>query len=230
MRKNQKKALLAGKRILVTAGSTWVAIDKVRVITNIFNGRTGCIIAKKAKECGAEVKLLLGPGRLNFPPNFFKGIKVIRYHYFHELLYLTRKEVSSKYYNIIIHSAAVSDYLPIKQYNGKIPSSKDNLIIKLRPAIKIIKSVKKWDPRIFLVQFKLEVGKKVEELIEIGYKSMLKNKADLVVANDLNKMGRVKHEAYIIDLEKNITKINSRLSLANSLFRVIVDKINSVRI
>jgi len=229
MHKSPKKVLLAGKKILVTAGPTWVAIDKVRVITNIFSGRTGCLIAREAEKRGAEVKLLLGPGRLNFPPGFFKGIKVIKYHYFHELLNLTRKEVSSKHYDIIIHSAAISDYLPINPYDKKISSGKGSLIIKLKPAIKIIKGVKKWDPHIFLVQFKLEVGKKAKKLIEIGYKSMLKNKADLVVVNDLNKMDKHKHEAYIVDLEKNLTKVHSRYSLANKLFRIITDKLNNVR-
>jgi len=221
MRKNTKKALLAGKKILVTAGPTWVAIDRVRVITNIFSGRTGCIIAKEAKERGAEVKLLLGPGRLNFPSNFFKGIEITKYRYFNELLNLVKKEVRSKDYDVIIHSAAVSDYLPIRQYNKKIPSGKKTLTIELKPSIKIIKRVKTWDPHIFLVQFKLEVGKKEEKLIEIGYKSMLKNKADLVVVNDLDKMDKDKHEAYIVDLEKNITKVDSRSSLATTLLRIV---------
>jgi len=228
MIKNKKKVPLTGKNILITAGSTWVAIDRVRVITNIFSGRTGCIIAKEAEERGAKVKLLLGPGRLNFPLSFFKGIKVVKYRYFDELLNLVKKEVSSKRYDAIIHSAAVSDYLLMKRYNKKIASGKDSLIIELKPAIKIIKEVKKWDPHIFLVQFKLEVGKKVKKLIEIGYKSMLKNKADLVVVNDLNKMDKDKHEAYIVDLEKNITKTDTRYSLANKLLRFIANKLNNV--
>ncbi|MDD5610538.1 MAG: phosphopantothenoylcysteine decarboxylase [Candidatus Omnitrophica bacterium] len=223
------KKILAGKKILITAGPTWVAIDRVRVITNIFSGRTGSIIAREAKKKGAEVKLLLGPGRLSFSPGFFKGIKVIKYHYFDELLYLVKKEVSSRRYDILIHSAAISDYLPLKQYNRKIPSGKDSLTIKLKPAIKIIKGVKKWDPHIFLVQFKLEVAKKAKELISIGYRSMLKNKADLAVVNDLEKMAKDKHEAYIIDLEKNISKVDSRSFLADRLLRIVADKLNNVR-
>lgn len=225
MRRNKKKALLAEKKILVTAGPTWAAIDRVRVITNIFSGRTGCIIAREARKRGAKVKLLLGPGRLNFSPDFFKGIKVIRYHYFDELLNLVKKEVSSKCYDVIVHSAAISDYLPIKPYNKKLPSGKDNLTIKMKPAIKIIKRIKKWDPHIFLIQFKLEVDKKAKKLIEIAYNSMLKNKAELVVANDLNKMH--KHEAYIIDLEKNITKVSCRHSLAASLLQIVSKRLSN---
>ena len=51
----------SAKNILITAGSTWVAIDKVRVLTNIFGGRTGCMIAEEAVSRNHNVTLLIGP-------------------------------------------------------------------------------------------------------------------------------------------------------------------------
>lgn len=217
---------LEGKKILVTAGPTWVGIDRVRVMTNISSGKTGCIIAKKAKEKAAEVKILLGPGRLEeFSPMFLRGIKVIRYYYFDELLNLMKKEISTRNYDVIIHSAAVSDYIPTHQYKDKIPSGKNSLIIKLKPSIKIIRRIKEWHPDIFLVQFKLEVGKKRKELIDIGYKSMIENKADLVVVNDLNKISKERYEAFIISSEKTVIKVYSRKNLANNLLKIIADKV-----
>lgn len=224
-----KSAFLKGKSILVTAGPTWVAIDRVRVITNIFSGRTGCIIAQKAKELGARVTLLLGPGRFLPSLNFFKEINVLKYHYFDELFALVKKEVSLKQYDIIIHSAAIADYAPVKYHGKKISSGKKDLTIRLKPTVKIIKSIKKWDPGIFLVQFKLEVGKKDKKLIEIGYKSMSRNKADLVVVNDLDKITKYKHPAYIVDLEKNITQVSSRDSLANKLWQIIKNKTTNIK-
>jgi len=219
------RPFLNKKRILITGGSTWVAIDRVRIISNIFSGRTSCLIAKKAKELGAQVTLLLGQGELNLPPRFLEDIKVIRYRYFDELLNLMKREILTKHYNALIHSAAVSDYAPIKKYRGKIPSRKNILILRLKPTIKIIERVKKWDPKIFLVQFKLEIGKKVKELINIAYKSMIKNKSDLVVANDLNKISKNKYEALIIDLEKNVLKVRSRNELVTNLLKIIKDKV-----
>ena len=86
---------LKGKHILVTAGPTWVAIDRVRVITSVFSGQTGCTIAKCAKKLGANVTLLLGPGRVGISKGF-NGIRVIRFHYFQDLFKLCKKEISSK--------------------------------------------------------------------------------------------------------------------------------------
>lgn len=182
-----------------------------------FFWRTGCLIAKRANELGAKVKLLLGPGRLDLPKNYFKGIDVTRFYYFKQLLHLIKKEVTTKKYDAIIHSAAVSDYAPIKTQDNKISSGKENLIIRLKPTLKIIQQIKKWVPKIFLVQFKLEVDKNYRQLIDISYKSMLKNKADLVVVNDLNSLNK----AYIIDLAKKITKVNNRLHLADILLKIM---------
>lgn len=217
------KKLLSRKRVLVTAGSTWVPIDRVRVITNIFTGRTGCAIAQKARDMGAQVKLLIGVGNPGLP---LRGVRVIKYSYFDDLLKLMKKELLSGKYDIIIHSAAVSDYIPVKpRYGKKIPSGSKVLTIKLKPALKIIKQIKKWDPDIFLAQFKLEVGKKLNELIKTGYQSMVKNASDLVVVNDLNKMNKNKHEAYIMDRAKKIKKVATRESLASNLLKTIAVKI-----
>ena len=172
---------LKGKHILVTAGPTWAPIDKVRVITNIFSGKTGCSIAHCARKQGAKVKLLLGPGRINLPKDYFKGISVTRFKYFDELLMLTRAEVGSRKYDAIIHSAAISDYTPLKIANNKIPSGKKELIIRFKPTVKIIKYIKKWVPKIIVAQFKLEVGKTKKKLIKIANISMSKKDRKSVV-------------------------------------------------
>jgi len=207
---------LKNKKILVTAGPTWVAIDKVRIMTNIFSGRTGAGIASDLQKKGAKVKLLLGPGRV-MPP---KGLKVERFYYFDELYKLMKKEISSKKYDIVIHSAAVSDYEPIKKQAGKISSGKKSLSVKLKPTPKIIQQIKKWDKNVFLIQFKLEVGKTKKQLIDVGYKSMIKNKADLVVVNDFNKISDTKHEAWVVDGEKVVNKVANKSELVSSIERL----------
>ncbi|MDD5772569.1 MAG: phosphopantothenoylcysteine decarboxylase [bacterium] len=214
------KNFLKGKKILVSAGSTWVAIDRVRVMTSIFTGRTGLAIAEYACQQGADVTLLMGYGSV-FPDKKLKDkVRVINFKYFDELYDLIEKEVTSKKYDVLIHSAAVSDYKPEKITDGKIGSGRKNLTIKLKPAIKIVDKVKAFDPSIFLVKFKLEVDKADKELIEIAYKSMLTSQADLIVANNLSVM-EGKGNTYIIDPAKNIVKVKDRKNLPGDLLKLV---------
>jgi len=217
---------LKNKKILISAGPTWVPIDKVRVITNIFGGTLGLLIAKEAVKQGAKITLLMGPGPYSLFKSKNKKLKVIHFKYFEELYHLMRKEISSKKYDIVIHSAAVADYVPIKFYEGKIKSGKKNLVIKLKPTIKIVDQIKKWDPKIFLVKFKLEVNVSKKELIEKAYKSMLFSNADLMVANDLKHMKGEKQKAFIIDRKKEIIYCGEKKrGIVKNLFKIISKKL-----
>lgn len=215
---SQIKQKTAGKpRILITAGPTWVPVDKVRVLTNIFSGRLGYLIAQKAasKE-DARVTLFLGPGRISLPEKQDKNLEIVRYKYFDELYDLIKKAVSSKKYDILIHSAAVADYAP-EPADTKIKSGKHNLIITLNPTVKIVDQVKKWDPDIFLVKFKLEAGISPEELINIAFESMMKSKADLMVANEFAETSEKYHRAYIINPKKEVKKVVGKENIAKQL-------------
>ena len=103
------KRSLKGKRILITAGPTWVPIDKVRVITNIFSGNLGIVIAKEAARQGAQVTLLIGPGRLELPQQSAK-LKVVPFRYFDGLLALVDGLLNKEKYEVLIMSAAVADF------------------------------------------------------------------------------------------------------------------------
>ena len=210
---------IKGRNILITAGSTWVAIDAVRVITNIFGGALGTEIATEGVRQGAKVTLLLGPGRIN-PKSLDKKIKVIPYKYYSDLLTLVKKHVSSKKYDIIIHSAAVADYIPEKPHSGKIKSNLDTLIIKLKKTKKIVDLVKKLDPDIFLVKFKLEVGKSKDELLSIAKESMDTSHADMIVANDFQKM-KHSHVAFILDKRGNVLVCKSKKATAKKLLEML---------
>lgn len=93
------------KKILVTAGSTCIPIDKVRVISNIFNGRTGAAIASFCRVRGHEVTLITSNDLL---PHL--ASRRLIYKTYDELAALMMQEISTSKYDIIIHSAAVSDY------------------------------------------------------------------------------------------------------------------------
>jgi len=212
---------LKNKKILITAGPTWIPIDKVRVITNIFKGRLGIIIAKEAIKRKAKVTLLLGPGLISFSQKISSHIKVVRFKFFKELFKLMKKEISSKKYDVVIHSAAVGDFEPIKFRHGKISSREENLILKLKPTLKIVDKIKKWDSSVFLVKFKVEANLKKKELIKRAYKSMLISNADLMVANDLKNITDEKHKAFIIDSKKNIIQANTKEEIAKKLLNIV---------
>ncbi len=216
------KKILTGKKILITSGPVWVPIDKVRIITSIFGGVLGTIMADEAQKLGANVLLMMGPGRESIQSG--GRLKVVKFKYFKELFDLMREEVSSKKYDVVIHSAAVPDYIPEKIYNGKIKSGKNNLIIKLKPTVKIVDYVKKWDPSVCLVKFKLQVGEQEKELIKIAKKSMVRSKADVIVANDLLEMKNKTHKAFILN-GNGFKKVNTKNNLSKELLKIVCSKI-----
>jgi phosphopantothenoylcysteine synthetase/decarboxylase len=100
--------------ILVTAGPTWIPLDSVRVVTNIFSGRTGYFIAEGLARRGYRVNLLLGAAA--FTPKPRKNLSVYSFRYFNDLRLLVRRMLTDKTYSMIIHTAAVSDYQAVRVY------------------------------------------------------------------------------------------------------------------
>lgn len=190
---------LSGRRVLVTAGPTWVFLDAVRHIGNLSSGRTGLDIARALAESGAAVTLLLGPGRVQPTAEDRERMEVVPFVTFDDLHGLVRERVGSRGYDALIHAAAVSDYRPVEEAPGKLPSGEEELVLRLRRTPKIVDEVKGLDPGIFLVKFKLEVGRSEAELLEIARESGSRSRAALVVANDLTQIGQERHVAYLVD-------------------------------
>ena len=206
---------LRNKKILITAGPTWVAIDNVRVISNIASGITGILLSEELRKQGARVTLVLGPVDcccLN------KGVRLIRYRYFDQLKRIIAKEAGSKKYDILIQTAAVSDYEPQNKFNGKISSGKKSLTLKLVPTAKIIDIVKKKDPGIFLVGFKLEPQAGRNRLLSSASKLIDKTGSDLVVANTFKGN---KYRAFIVDSKRIYASALNKTGLVRSLVKVL---------
>jgi len=197
--------------ILVTAGPTWVKIDEIRVITNIFTGRSGLFIAEEFKKRGYEVTLVINPHCIEKLPS---QIEVIPFQYFDELARKIKNELRRKRYDIIIHSAAVSDYKPIRKFNYKISSKRKQLILKLVPTEKIIKTIRERAKSSFLVQFKLEITRK--KLLEKAYRSLKENESDLVVANAWEDL-KSGYRAFIVDKVKQVKEVSSLKSLVEGI-------------
>jgi len=211
------------KSVLITAGSTWVPIDSVRVITNIFSGSLGLELAREAASRGAKVLLLFGGSLPTQEVSKYKNLKVVNFRYFSEFEKLFKKHVATKAYDILIHSAAVSDYGPKKVVPGKIKSDKRSLTVKLERLPKLVDLVKKLDPDIFLVKFKLEVGVSASSLIDTAYKSMKKSKADLMVANAY-KLFSKERVAYIVDNDKVVKKVVGKNNIVQNILNTIQDE------
>jgi len=203
---------IKGKKVLITAGPTWVPIDSVRVISNIATGETGILLAEKFVKEGAKVTLLLGPvGACCID----RRIRVINFKFFDELESCLKEELGTRIYDIIIHNAAVSDFKPLRKIRGKI-SSQRNYILKLSPLPKIAEEIKRLNPQAKLVIFKFEPGLRDNLLIKRAEALGKKLKASLVVAN---KVGP--YRAFVIDTKNKIVALDSKEQLANTLIKIL---------
>ena len=138
---------LRGKKILITAGPTWVALDAVRVISNIASGKTGLYLAEEARRQGAEVTLILGPV---CQCGVDKSVNIIHFKFFDDLKSSLMKQLRGKKYDIIIHSAAVSDFKAQYKLRGKFNSDRAHNL-KLVPLEKLVVLIRRLVPKAKLV-------------------------------------------------------------------------------
>ena len=206
---------LKDKKILITAGPTWVAIDPIRAITNIATGQTGKILARLASAKGARVRLFLSSA-----PAFekIKGVSIKSFRYFQDLSSRLGSELKMHKYDCIIHNAAVSDFLVKNRAGRKIDSRRKGFKIGLARAPKIISEIRKNAPRSILVMFKLEVNVSCAELIRRARRAQKKAGADFVVANTFK--GR-KLKSFVYNHKSMLAKADSRRSLARKLLSIL---------
>lgn len=204
-------------KCLVTAGNTQVLIDKVRCITNIFTGRTGAQIALELHRRGHVVTLLTSrPESLTeLQPGFTADSRLLvkEYQTFDDLHVMMEQGIHRQPLDVIVHSAAVSDYLsqgiyatqPGSHFStstlqfegssgptmkdvsaGKVNSNYEELWLRFIKAPKLVDRIRRdWGFTSKLVKFKLEVGITREQLQAIAEASRLQSQADLMVANTL---------------------------------------------
>jgi len=216
---------LVGKRILVTAGPTLEHIDPIRVITNKSSGKMGVAIAEEALFRGAEVTLVYGSGTVSLP----SGVRVINVETTGDMYKAVVMELKSSKYDAIIAAGAAADFAPEKPIEHKVPTrTTSELLLKLKPTLKIIDAVKKISPSAFLVAFKAEYGLSDEELIESAYQTLKAASADLIVANDVSRKGvgfKVDtNEVFIADRDRNVIHIplTTKREVAKKLLDSIV--------
>jgi len=127
--------LLAGRRLLVTAGPTFEAIDPVRGITNTSSGKMGFAFAQAAADAGATVTLVAGPTSLATPT----GVTRVDVRSAADMAKAVLARVAEA--DVFVAIAAVADYTPAKPSERKLKKSKDALTITLQPTVDILATV-----------------------------------------------------------------------------------------
>ncbi len=170
-------APLSGKKALVTAGPTREHIDPVRFISNPSSGKMGFAMAEAARDMGAEVTLIHGPVSLTPPA----GVKTILIESAGDLFEKVKDNASA---DVVIMSAAVSDFTPADYTDQKIKKDKAASKLELKPTADILgwlgKNRKNGQ---VLVGFAMET----EKLIENATAKLEKKKIDWIVANSLTE-------------------------------------------
>ena len=179
----QKKQRFAGKKVLVTAGPTYEAIDPVRFIGNHSSGLMGIEVARAFADQGADVTLVLGPSAIR-PER--ANIQVVPVTSAKEMYDATT--AAFKRADIAVLSAAVADFRPEETADQKIKKdpNNDEMILKLVKTDDILKSLgqNKTD-RQMLVGFALET----ENGIENAKKKLHTKNIDMIVLNIMNEAG-----------------------------------------
>ncbi len=171
----EKGQQLKGKKILVTAGPTYQAIDPVRFIGNHSSGKMGYAIAEELRKRGADVTLISGPVSL-VEPIGINIIKVISA----KQMYQACLENST--YDIAIMAAAVADYTPVEISDQKIKKADNELVLNLKKTDDILATLgKSKSKNQLLIGFALETENEKENAL----KKLHNKNADMIVLNSL---------------------------------------------
>jgi phosphopantothenoylcysteine decarboxylase/phosphopantothenate--cysteine ligase len=182
--------LLAGKRILVTAGATLEMIDPVRAITNLSSGKMGYAIAQVAADMGAEVTLVSGVSALNAPT----GVNIIKAESANTMYDAVMSNIIKQ--DIFIAVAAVADYRPVKQHQEKIKKSTSSLTIELTHNKDILAEIAHLSNAPFCVGFAAET----ENLLEFAEAKRKAKNLPLIVANLVgDAMANEENEVTLLD-------------------------------
>ena len=169
-----------GKKILITAGPTYEAIDPVRFIGNHSSGKMGFEIAKTIASLGAEVFLISGPSNQKVKHSFIHRVDVKSAEEMYNACHKYFSDV-----DVAILSAAVADYRPKNIATKKIKKKESSLTIQLEPTKDILKSLGEIKTKQLLVGFALETNNEIEN----AKSKITRKNLDLIVLNSLKDKG-----------------------------------------
>jgi len=167
------QGLLAGRKVVVTAGPTREIIDPVRYLTNRSSGKMGFAVARAAHLEGAEVTLIAGPVGLETPP----GVDRIDVESAGEMM--AAADAAARGADVFIAAAAVADYRPVAPADQKIKKTAESMALDLTRNPDVLASIAAGDDRPFVVGFAAET-----QDVEANAEAKLKAKnLDMIAAN-----------------------------------------------
>ena len=171
---------LAGKRVLVTAGGTREPLDSVRFLGNRSSGRMGVALAEEARKRGAEVTLLAANLAVAPPA----GVRVVETPTAAAMLDAARAGGDA---DLVLMAAAVADYRPAEQIDGKRAKTGETWMLELEPTADVLALLGEHERNgQVLVGFGAELG---EAGLERKRRMLTDKNIDLVVYNDVSAPG-----------------------------------------
>jgi len=217
------KLPLRNKKVLITAGPTYEAIDPVRFIGNHSSGKMGYALAETATSLGAQVILVSGPTHINTVSKSIQRIAVTTAEEMYKACHKHFNEV-----NVAILSAAVADFRPKIKADQKIKKEGASLSIELEPTKDILASLGEIKKNQILVGFALET----ENELENSKKKLIKKNLDLIVLNSLNDkgagFGSETNKITIINKDGQVKgfDLKSKTEVASDIFNEIIPLLN----
>lgn len=197
------------KRALVTAGATRNKIDAIRYLSANATGTTGCRLAERLWENDWNVDLLgsaeaILRQRTPLPSHEFTTTRDLE----------DRMKRLVPLMDLVIHSAAVGDYELAEPLDAKIPSSCQELVLRLTPAPKILDQIRGWNPNCRLVSFKAATpGTDDDTLVAIATAQRVRTGSNLVFANVIGAQDSGIH----LVTENGTTRFTSRPAALEAL-------------
>ncbi len=212
-----------GKKVLITAGPTYEAIDPVRFIGNHSSGKMGFALAKEAAKLGAQVYLICGPTNQQIDLPNVSLIPVTSTKEMYDAVFKHYEQV-----DLAIAAAAVSDYRPVKKADQKIKKADQFLEIRLEKTEDILKAMGEAKTRQFLVGFALETE---NELMNARGKLQRKH-LDAFVLNSLNDKGagfkQPTNKIRIIDTQQVLDyELKTKDLVAKDILNYIQSRLNN---
>lgn len=205
---------LSGKKVLVTAGPTYEAIDPVRFIGNHSSGKMGFAIAERFARLGAEVTLITGPTaeKSSMQLNRIDVVSAA------QMLAACEKEFPKA--EIMVMSAAVADYTPVNTASQKIKKNSSEFNLELKKTEDILATLGKLKTESqILVGFALETENEEEHAKD----KLIRKNLDLIILNSLNdkgagfKMDTNKITIFNKAFEKTVFEMKSKTEVAKDI-------------
>jgi len=223
---------MANINVLITSGGTVEKIDAVRGITNFSTGKLGSLLAESFSVHNAEIWYLHATTAClpSCKVNSFPFESVV------ELKQTIETILRSEQIDVIVHAAAVSDYLVAEVLDsrgnrldnkGKISSNETELTVKLAQTPKIISTLREMAPNAVIVGFKLLDGVTKEELFIAAKRVMDQNGCDFVLMNDSAEISGECHIGYLMNDNGIMQCFETKSEIASGIAKAVWEELDN---